>query len=332
MSAAPGSSPSLPVDSRSGTAPCRCPGWASAMTACKGGLASRATRWCSTTCSLRSGGTLAITGSVRLEDFSRPVLDLGFRAEAFRAIDVRNFLTLTGTGRLGLRGPLFRPPWAATSTANSGVLYFADLVNKRIIDLEDPTIADLVDTTLLRQAESGMRQVPEPVPRLPQHPQPAGGDGLRRLASLGRGQHPAGRRSAAEQDRQDLHSFGHAGSAAGQLHPQDRTGDPRLHGGPRIGSLLRRSQRRPGHRRNPRRARRAGRRDSGHREHHRHAVRAQAHAGEHLQPADLGDRPGLLPGHRLSGERGRASGAGRRARRPASPISPARCRASWSAR
>jgi translocation and assembly module TamB len=30
------------------------------------------------------------------------------------------------------------------------VLYFADLVTKRIIDLEDPTIADLVDTTLLR--------------------------------------------------------------------------------------------------------------------------------------------------------------------------------------
>ena len=29
-------------------------------------------------------------------------------------------------------------------TANSGVLYFADLVNKRVIDLSDPTIADMV--------------------------------------------------------------------------------------------------------------------------------------------------------------------------------------------
>jgi translocation and assembly module TamB len=63
---------------------------------------------------------------------------------------VRNFLTFIGTGHLRLRGPLFDATLAGNLTANSGVLYFADLVSKRIIDLEDPTIADLVDTTLLR--------------------------------------------------------------------------------------------------------------------------------------------------------------------------------------
>jgi translocation and assembly module TamB len=99
---------------------------------------------------LRSGGSLGITGSVRLVDLSRPVLDLGFRADAFRALDVRNFLTFTGTGGLRLRGPLFQSTLSGDLTANSSVLYFADLVSKRIIDLEDPTIADLVDTTLLR--------------------------------------------------------------------------------------------------------------------------------------------------------------------------------------
>ena len=41
--------------------------------------------------------------------------------------------------------------------ANSGVLYFADLVNKRIIDLEDPSIADLVDTTLIRRENLGAK-------------------------------------------------------------------------------------------------------------------------------------------------------------------------------
>jgi autotransporter translocation and assembly factor TamB len=41
--------------------------------------------------------------------------------------------------------------------ANSGVLYFADLVNKRIIDLEDPTYADLVDTTLIRRERLGAK-------------------------------------------------------------------------------------------------------------------------------------------------------------------------------
>jgi translocation and assembly module TamB len=99
---------------------------------------------------LRSGGRLGITGSIRLVDLSRPVLDLGFRAEAFRALDVRNFFTFTGTGGLRLRGPLFQASLTGGLDANSGVLYFADLVSKRIIDLEDPTIADLVDTTLLR--------------------------------------------------------------------------------------------------------------------------------------------------------------------------------------
>jgi translocation and assembly module TamB len=103
------------------------------------------------TLNLRSGGRLGISGSIRLVDLSRPVLDLGFQADAFRALDVRNFLTFTGTGGLRLRGPVFQSTLTGNLTANSGVLYFADLVSKRIIDLEDPTIADLVDTTLLRR-------------------------------------------------------------------------------------------------------------------------------------------------------------------------------------
>jgi translocation and assembly module TamB len=102
------------------------------------------------TLALHSGGTLSVTGSVQLADFSRPELDLAFRADAFRALDVRNFLTFIGTGGLRLQGPLFGSTLSGNLTANSGVLYFADLVSKRIIDLEDPTIADLVDTTLLR--------------------------------------------------------------------------------------------------------------------------------------------------------------------------------------
>ncbi|HEY3011222.1 MAG TPA: translocation/assembly module TamB domain-containing protein [Gemmatimonadales bacterium] len=106
---------------------------------------------------LRSGGRLGISGSIELVDLSRPVLDLDFRADAFRALDVRNFLTFTGTGGLRLQGPLFHSTLTGSLTANSGVLYFADLVSKRIIDLEDPTIADLVDTTLLRRENLGAK-------------------------------------------------------------------------------------------------------------------------------------------------------------------------------
>ncbi len=101
------------------------------------------------------GGDLDVTGSIWLEDLSRPVLDLGFRAAQFRAIDVRNFLSLTATGDLRLQGPVFQSTLTGNLTANHGVLYFADLVNKRIIDLEDPSIADLVDTTLIRKEKLG---------------------------------------------------------------------------------------------------------------------------------------------------------------------------------
>ncbi len=100
-------------------------------------------------------GKVTIGGAIHLEDLSRPVLGLEFHAEQFRALDVRNFATFTGTGDLQLRGPVIGATLTGSLTANSSVLYFADLVNKRIIDLEDPTIADLVDTTLIRRENLG---------------------------------------------------------------------------------------------------------------------------------------------------------------------------------
>jgi autotransporter translocation and assembly factor TamB len=98
---------------------------------------------------------LKITGSVRLEDLARPVLSLDVRANDFRAMDVSKFLTLDATGDLQLQGPFFHSTLTGNLNARRGVLYFADLVTKRIIDLEDPTIVDLVDTTLLRRENLG---------------------------------------------------------------------------------------------------------------------------------------------------------------------------------
>jgi translocation and assembly module TamB len=103
------------------------------------------------------GGQLAVGGSMRLENLSHPILGLTLRADKFRAIDVRSFLTLVATGDLQLRGPVFGATLTGELLANSGVLYFADLVNKRIIDLEDPSIADLVDTTLIRRENLGAK-------------------------------------------------------------------------------------------------------------------------------------------------------------------------------
>jgi translocation and assembly module TamB len=100
-------------------------------------------------------GKLTVGGAVHFSDLSRPLLDLRFHADQFRALEVRNFAAFTGTGDLQLQGPVFAATLTGSLLANSGVLYFADLVNKRIIDLEDPTYADLVDTTLIRRENLG---------------------------------------------------------------------------------------------------------------------------------------------------------------------------------
>ncbi|CAN5903160.1 hypothetical protein BH24GEM1_BH24GEM1_06020 [soil metagenome] len=103
------------------------------------------------------GGDLLVGGAIRLENLSRPLFSLDLAASQFLAMDVRNFLTLVATGDMSLKGPLIGATLTGSLTANSGVLYFADLVNKRVIDLDDPTIADLVDSTLIAEGDLGPR-------------------------------------------------------------------------------------------------------------------------------------------------------------------------------
>ncbi|MGE3617794.1 MAG: translocation/assembly module TamB domain-containing protein [Gemmatimonadales bacterium] len=100
---------------------------------------------------IRSGlGSARVTGAVRLEQLTRPVLDLKASAAQFPLMDVPDYLTLRATGDVSLTGPLERPVLAGEVRATQSVLYFADLLTKDIINLEDPINADLVDTTALR--------------------------------------------------------------------------------------------------------------------------------------------------------------------------------------
>ncbi len=97
-------------------------------------------------------GTAGVRGFVRLEELSRPVLHLDIGADQFRAIDVRDFLTLTATAELQLRGPLYNATLTGSATATQGVLYFEELVRKDIVNLEayaqDPDFRGVVDTLL----------------------------------------------------------------------------------------------------------------------------------------------------------------------------------------
>jgi translocation and assembly module TamB len=108
------------------------------------------------TLSLRSGeGFAVIGGHVRLEELTRPVLDLRIKGSNFRTIDIRDFLSFTASGDFRLQGPILGARLSGRGTVNRGILYFTDLVTKEVINLEDPRYADLIDTSLIRQQRLG---------------------------------------------------------------------------------------------------------------------------------------------------------------------------------
>ena len=292
------------------------------------GPCSRAIRSCSATCAITSGGgTLAVGGAVRLEDLSRPILDLDFRARSVprdrrpqlphphgdrRSPAARPDLRLDPdrqpdgqqrrallrrpgqqAGHRSRRSHHRRPGRHARS---SGARTCGAQFQNRFLDslrIDDLRVA-MGSDVWLRSAEANIQL-----------------DGNVRR----------------EQGRQDVSADRDAQRAARQLHPQDRTGHARLHRehGETCATSATST---PGST-----SRRATPCD---------AVRgdeipvianiegtlyaAEADAGEHLPAADLGDRPGLLPDHRLS-RRTRPPCSDSRARcRPAWRISPARSR------
>lgn len=104
----------------------------------------------------RSGqGGIELAGNVRLENLTRPVLALRMSATDFHALDLRNYLTVTASGQLTLNGPVFGATLSGRGTVTSGVLHFADLVNKRVVNLDEPWVQQLIDTSLIRAERLG---------------------------------------------------------------------------------------------------------------------------------------------------------------------------------
>ncbi|HXW96528.1 MAG TPA: translocation/assembly module TamB domain-containing protein [Gemmatimonadales bacterium] len=105
---------------------------------------------------VRSGdGSLRANGAIRLEQLTRPVLGINIRASRFRTLDVKRFLTLDASGSLRLTGPVWHARLTGQMTADAGNLHFADLVTKRIVDLENPGDSGLIDLDLIRTARLG---------------------------------------------------------------------------------------------------------------------------------------------------------------------------------
>ncbi|MFI5213719.1 MAG: translocation/assembly module TamB domain-containing protein, partial [Gemmatimonadales bacterium] len=101
------------------------------------------------------GGSLDVAGRVTFESLTQPVLDLTLTASRFAAFDIRTFGALTGSGALTLSGPAIGATLAGRLDVDAGSLQFKDLVEKRVVSLDDPEFAALVDTNLSRAAELG---------------------------------------------------------------------------------------------------------------------------------------------------------------------------------
>lgn len=100
-------------------------------------------------------GRAQLTGYLRLERLTKPVLALNITTSDFKALDLRGYLTLTASGKVALTGPVFGATLSGRGTVTSGVLHFADLVNKRVVNLEEPWVQDLIDTSLIRTQRLG---------------------------------------------------------------------------------------------------------------------------------------------------------------------------------
>ncbi len=103
------------------------------------------------------GGSMDVAGWVRMEKLARPILNFSIQAQNILVIDVPDFLTLSASGQLSLTGPFTQPVLTGGGTANRGALYFADLVNKQVLDLEDPDNVGLVDLSYIRERRLGSR-------------------------------------------------------------------------------------------------------------------------------------------------------------------------------
>lgn len=103
-------------------------------------------------------GRLDASGVVRFPGRRSPQLDVTLDADRFVALDVPGFLTFTGTGRVTLTGPVFGATLRGRATATDTQLWFADLISKRVINIDDPALAEFIaqDTVARVKLRAGL--------------------------------------------------------------------------------------------------------------------------------------------------------------------------------
>ena len=72
-------------------------------------------------------------------------------------MDVPDFLALTASGQVRLRGPFLGATLTGRGTVTNGVLYFADMVEKELVSFEDTSLFAESELTLIRTEGLGAR-------------------------------------------------------------------------------------------------------------------------------------------------------------------------------
>jgi translocation and assembly module TamB len=100
-------------------------------------------------------GTVDVSGSVWLQELSRPILGLAVQANRFQAMNDPEFLSLVASGDLELRGPVFGATLSGTLQTPNAALYFDRFIDNQLVDLSDSLYASFVDTTVLAEGDLG---------------------------------------------------------------------------------------------------------------------------------------------------------------------------------
>ncbi|HSG08417.1 MAG TPA: translocation/assembly module TamB domain-containing protein [Longimicrobiales bacterium] len=97
----------------------------------------------------RAGGTSSVRGRVVLDPLSNPRLDLTIGFQGFQAVDRRDITGLM-TGEVMLAGSYRAPRVEGNLTVDRGTIFLDEFVRSAtVVDLTDPRIFDVVDTTAL---------------------------------------------------------------------------------------------------------------------------------------------------------------------------------------
>lgn len=95
-------------------------------------------------------GTLDVTGGIGFADYDDPTFVLKATARNFRAIDKRGLATLdvTTVSPITLTGSYTGAVVSGAVRVDRGTVYIPEVIRKRVVDLNDPELLDVIDTTL----------------------------------------------------------------------------------------------------------------------------------------------------------------------------------------